>query len=220
MGVTMKGKDFDPAALLIAIISVAAAPLLTPGPWDKLNTVIAVVVLAIVAAYSLTRTSQISMNEPQRVAVSLVIGIIISVVIAWPIQLILISHWRIYHIVKTHAELDANAISGRASDIAIHIVKTHAELDANAISGRASDIAIEVGLVVALIIWVWLWRRSVCCNPNQDPTPRDNEVTGRISKLEQENERLKKDIETLERKVPRDVLRGILITFHKRPVKS
>jgi hypothetical protein len=92
----MEGKEVDPAALLVAVLTVVAGPLLTVGPWDKLNTVIAVVVLVIIIAYSLTLTSQKMMSLPQQIAVSLVIGLIATIAVAWPIQWILIHyHWSI-----------------------------------------------------------------------------------------------------------------------------
>jgi hypothetical protein len=47
--VALNGK-VDPAALLIAIIPVAASPLLEAGAWDRLNTVVALVVLIVLWA--------------------------------------------------------------------------------------------------------------------------------------------------------------------------
>jgi len=77
----------DPSALMIAVVVVVIGPLLQTGNWSYLSTVVAGVVLVIVVAYSL-RPSRQSLSRLQLLAVSLVIGFIVSVAVSWPIQLL------------------------------------------------------------------------------------------------------------------------------------
>jgi hypothetical protein len=148
----MEGKEVDPAALLVAVLTVVAGPLLTAGSWDKLNTVIAVVVLVIIIAYSLTPTSQKAMSPPQQIAVSLVIGLIIAIAVAWPIQSIIIHyHWPVYHFVNIKA-------AGR--------IRSQRKIDDDATANRATAIAIQFGLMMALILWVWLSRKLAPGGPS------------------------------------------------------
>ena len=79
-------KGVDPAALLIAVIVLASGPVMENGPWDPLNTIVAVIVLVILGAYSLTRAVQLSMSAAERIAVSIVIALTLGVVLAWPAQ--------------------------------------------------------------------------------------------------------------------------------------
>ena len=83
----MKKPDVDPAALLIAIIAVAVTPLITPGPWDKLNTAVALIVLIVLWAYTVGGHRRDSLESfVECSAIGLVMGLIFAISIAWPIQ--------------------------------------------------------------------------------------------------------------------------------------
>jgi hypothetical protein len=182
----MRGKDFDPAALLIAIIPVAASPLLTSGPWDKLDTVVAVVVLVIISAYSFERATQLSMTEPQRVSVALVAGLISSIACAWPIQCALFYfRWIIY-----------KKVFGQTG------------IDYDATADRASDIAIELGVVLALTLWIFLWQRTIRSESDSDTRSQEGMINDRILRLEQENEKLRGDLKILEQQITLHHRRG------------
>lgn len=86
--VDIKSNQVDPAALMIAVVVVAAGPLLTKGNWAYLSTVVASVVLVIVVAFSITPETRQSLKGPQLFAISLVIGLIFTVAVSWPIQLL------------------------------------------------------------------------------------------------------------------------------------
>lgn len=80
----LNGK-VDPAALLIAIIPVAASPLLEAGAWDRLNTVVALVVLIVLWAFTLAdKERRQGMSRPECIAVSAVIGLISAIAVAFP----------------------------------------------------------------------------------------------------------------------------------------
>ena len=82
----MKSK-VDPAALLIAIVPVAAGPLLQEGAWHTLNSVIALVVLIVLWAFTLADEQRRQrMSGPECIAVSAVIGLISAIAFAFPIQ--------------------------------------------------------------------------------------------------------------------------------------
>jgi hypothetical protein len=77
----------DPAALLLAVVGAAVTPLLTDGSWYAINTLIAGIALLVIASYSLGPGVPGSYsNNLQRWAVALVIGLITSVAVAWPVQ--------------------------------------------------------------------------------------------------------------------------------------
>jgi hypothetical protein len=74
----------DIAAVLIAVLVVAIGPFGTPGAWDWMGSVIAVVVLFVLTAYSWSpfwRSSRF-----QRAALVLVFWAILTVGLAWPVQ--------------------------------------------------------------------------------------------------------------------------------------
>ncbi len=64
-GVALTSNHVDPAALMIAVVVVAAGPLLTKGNWAYLSTVVASVVLVIVVAFSITPETRQSLKGPQ-----------------------------------------------------------------------------------------------------------------------------------------------------------
>jgi hypothetical protein len=80
-------EQVDPAALMIAIITVAQTPLLEVGAWDILNTVVAVVAFTVVWAFAVAgeRRRELKLNV-ERAAVSAVIGLVAAIILAFPIQ--------------------------------------------------------------------------------------------------------------------------------------
>lgn len=83
----VKKPDVDPAALLIAIIAVAISPLTTIGPWDRMNTVVALVVLIVLWAYTIGGHRRDSLGSfVECAAIGLVVGLIFAILMAWPIQ--------------------------------------------------------------------------------------------------------------------------------------
>jgi lincosamide nucleotidyltransferase A/C/D/E len=83
----MTTEKVDPAALLVAVLTVATAPLIAIGPWDRMNTVIAIVVLLILIPYTLSSAPrQVLIESGPRLPVSAAIGLVSGVAFAWPIQ--------------------------------------------------------------------------------------------------------------------------------------
>lgn len=79
----------DPAALLIAVFAVGSQALLSAGAWEPINTVVALIVAAVVALYMWPSRNHV---EPFRhlVAQSLVYGFVAAIACAWPIQSFLV----------------------------------------------------------------------------------------------------------------------------------
>jgi len=77
-------KDVDPAALLIAIFVALSTQVLTPGSWSLSDTIVAIVVLMVIIAYSPPTASQL--RPFQRFTAWLVIELICAVAISWPVQ--------------------------------------------------------------------------------------------------------------------------------------
>lgn len=128
----MKKPDVDPAALLIAIISVAVLPLTTVGPWDKLNTVVALVVLIVLWAYTIGGDRRYSLRSfTECAAIGLVIGLICAVLVAWPVQFFWT--WK----GKTNDKPDFVAADDSTST------------------------GLLVGLIVAIALTLFLWRTSM-----------------------------------------------------------
>ena len=127
----MKKPEVDPAALLIAIIAVAVTPLTRPGPWDKLNTAVALIVLIVLWAYTIGSHRRDSLESfVECSAISLVMGLIFAISIAWPIQFF----WTWTG--KTNDEPDFVAA------------------DYSTWSGLA------LGLVIATVLAIFLWKKS------------------------------------------------------------
>ena len=127
----MKKPEVDPAALLIAIIAVAVTPLTTSGPWDKLNTAVALIVLIVLWAYTIGSHRRDSLESfIEFYAISLVMGLIFAISIAWPIQFF----WTWTG--KTNDEPDFVAA------------------DYSTWSGLA------LGLVIATVLAIFLWKKS------------------------------------------------------------
>jgi lincosamide nucleotidyltransferase A/C/D/E len=83
----MSTEKVDPTALLVAVLTVATAPLIAIGPWDRMNTVIAIVVLLILIPYTLSSAPRrVLIESGPRLPVSAAIGLVSGVAFAWPIQ--------------------------------------------------------------------------------------------------------------------------------------
>ena len=153
MQVTKK-SDVDPAALLIAIIAVAVTPLTTPGPWDKLNTAVALIVLIVLWAYTIgshRRDSLESFGECS--AIGLVMGLIFAISIAWPIQFF----W---------------TWAGKTNDKPDFVAA-----DYSTWSGLA------LGLVTATVLTIFLWKKprapkgTLCSIPRSEPLDKGSQST-------------------------------------------
>jgi uncharacterized membrane protein len=81
-------KDVDPAALLIAVLVAVTTQVLTPGPWSVSDTIVAIIVLMIVIAYSPPIMSQ--ENASRRFTAFLVIDLIWAAAISWPVQYLIV----------------------------------------------------------------------------------------------------------------------------------
>ncbi len=77
----------DPAALLVAVLTVGIAPLTTDGAWDPMNTLIALVVGLVVVGFTWPR---MPLEEPPKLTtigpLAVVYGFIFGIAAAWPIQ--------------------------------------------------------------------------------------------------------------------------------------
>lgn len=90
-------RRVDPAALLIAVLTVGVDPLTTTGPWEKINTIVAVVVGVVLAAFTWPRTAGVQDESGQMAQVdnwviaaqAIVYGLIIAIGVGWPVQLLL-----------------------------------------------------------------------------------------------------------------------------------
>lgn len=90
-------RRVDPAALLIAVLTVGVDPLTTSGPWEKINTIVAVVVGMVLGAFTWPRrarvqdeSSQVAQDDNWVIAAqATVYGLIIAIGVGWPVQLLL-----------------------------------------------------------------------------------------------------------------------------------
>jgi hypothetical protein len=82
--------DVDPAAFLLAVLVVAVGPLTSSGSWDQMNTIVAVVVGVLVVAFSWPRRSHAvqALDNWTCLALSTVYGLILTIVAAWPTQIV------------------------------------------------------------------------------------------------------------------------------------
>lgn len=147
-------RKVDPAALLIAVIAVGISPLLSVGPWDPMNTVVAGVVGAILLAFTWPRkanlrdeSGKIHSPDPWRVgAQALVYGLIIAIGSAWIVQLF----WKVPSCDRYNPTV-ANC------------------MEADKISRWATWWALCIGGGAAIILGIcmWIWIRRL-----RRPTPR------------------------------------------------
>ena len=85
------GGDIDHAALLGAVVAAVLSLTLTDGQWTSLNTCIGVLLLAIVLGFAPpTRPSGESSRTIGWFARCGVVGICTGLVVAWPLQRLLI----------------------------------------------------------------------------------------------------------------------------------
>lgn len=85
----MPAKETDLAALLIAVFAVGVSPLVATGAWTPVNTIICGPVLTVLWVYSLHAPERRGTTvTPERFAVAVVIGFIVSVGCSWPAQTI------------------------------------------------------------------------------------------------------------------------------------
>ena len=84
----MAQKDVDPAALLIAVFVAVTTQVLTPGSWSVSDTIVAIIVLMIVIAYSPPIMSQVAPSR--RFTALLVIDLIWAAAISWPLQYVIV----------------------------------------------------------------------------------------------------------------------------------
>jgi hypothetical protein len=75
----------DPAALLMSVIAAAIGPLTTAGLWGVFNTVTAAVVLAVLWSFAWPEKEEL-FSWRQSMAISLVLGLLGAVLLAWPAQ--------------------------------------------------------------------------------------------------------------------------------------
>jgi hypothetical protein len=80
----MDKPHVDPGALLVAVFAVGVGPLTEDGPWDRINSVISAVVLAVVLCYL---WPQAGISWPHLLAFCIVVSFIFAIGIAWPVQL-------------------------------------------------------------------------------------------------------------------------------------
>lgn len=89
----MKSKQTDPAALLIGVFAVGLAPLTENGPWAAINTVVVAMVLFVLWVYSFSDSQRRpAPRTAERAATAVVLGFILGIGLAWPIQETL--HWQ------------------------------------------------------------------------------------------------------------------------------
>jgi hypothetical protein len=87
-------RKVDPAALLFAIFTVAFSPLTTVGPWDKMNTIVAGVVGAVLLAFTWPRKATLENDSGQAAptdewmtaAQAIAYGLVVTTGSGWIVQ--------------------------------------------------------------------------------------------------------------------------------------
>jgi hypothetical protein len=133
-------RKIDPAAMLIAILTVAISPLTTVGPWDKMNTIIAVVVGVVLLAFTWPSKAKLQdesghiapVDKWVPAALAITYGLVITIGSAWIVQLIL-----------------------NPPDCPEHAADQlpQACVNADDVAGRATNWALGIGLVAAIILF-------------------------------------------------------------------
>lgn len=81
-------QRLDPGALLVAVFAVTVGPLADDGPWDRLNTIVAVLVGVVVFCFIWPRTDVGAFDPWLAVPQAIVMGLITGIAAAWPMQLV------------------------------------------------------------------------------------------------------------------------------------
>jgi hypothetical protein len=82
----VKHGPVDPGALLIAVLAVGIGPLNEDGPWDAINTIVCAIVLVVFYCYLWPESSQ-RLGRRHLLALSVVLGFIFAIGLAYPIQI-------------------------------------------------------------------------------------------------------------------------------------
>jgi hypothetical protein len=153
-------RKVDPAALLFAIFTVTFSPLTTVGMWDKINTVLAVVVGVVLGAFTWPRKVTLK-DESGKIppldgwitfAQAIAYGTIIATGIAWLIQ------WIWLHSVS-HPNCSPNDPNATPPTACIKI------------ADHATYVSLGIGLVTAIILSIWMWKRIKKLTPPQVAGP-------------------------------------------------
>ena len=156
-------RKVDPAALLIAIFAVAFSPLTTVGPWDPMNTVIAVVVGAVLAAFTWPRESNLK-DESDRItsvdpwitfAQATAYGLVIAIGIAWIVQLV----W--FCFMSPHPGCPVVYSADHIPPICVKAIK---------FAGYVTYVALVIGVVAARILFI-LMRKKIAKLTAAPPPP-------------------------------------------------
>jgi hypothetical protein len=147
----LSGK-IDPAALLIAVFTVAFAPLTTTGPWDLMNTVIAVVVGTVILAFTFPRKSTLKDEQgklanpgPWKTAAqATAYGLIIAIGVAWIVQLV----W--FALVSDNPSCPVLWSPDNAPPECVR---------ATEIAGYVTYVALGIGLAAGIVLYKWMRRR-------------------------------------------------------------
>ncbi len=170
----MDRRHIDPAALLIAVLTVAATPIAMAGPWDLLDSLVAVVVLVIVTSFTLIgKRRQELQGSPEKVAVWLVLVLIFAVAAAYPVQEWIVKHW--WH-------SPGNKISSQRADV---------------LADYATYISLGLGVLAVLGLARWVSRKSRA-HGSDAPQSNDN---AQLKELKEENERLRSECDQLKQSV-------------------
>ena len=78
----------DPGALLVAVFAVTVGPLATDVPWDRLNSIVALLVGVVVFCFIWPHGDVGPFDPWMAVPEGIVMGLIIGIGAAWPMQLI------------------------------------------------------------------------------------------------------------------------------------
>ena len=135
-------RKVDPAALLIAILTLGFTPLTTAGPWDKMNTIQATVVLAVLLGFTWPRKESFQDGNGQKdpwiiAAQALVYGFVIAIGIAWPIQEIF------------YDTIDCKLLPSGKRNSCLE--------DNNKLADHATNWALVVGMAAAIVLGVVIW---------------------------------------------------------------
>lgn len=139
----------DPAALLLAVLTVSLPSITEPGAWSPLSTVTAVVIGVIVYCFTWPHAPQRFKQVDRWVitAQSLVFGVITSVAVSWPVQSMFVSF-------NLHCKDNfLHCVLIATGDCEDRITSNYYEL-------KATWIGVVVGGIVAALFWRRLGRAT------------------------------------------------------------